>query len=50
MPGSRHITLIGVPLDLGAENRGVDIGPQAFRYQRIVEKLESLGFVTEVGS
>jgi arginase len=36
-------TLLGVPLDLGAENLGVDIGPNAFRYQSIVEKLRSAG-------
>jgi arginase len=34
-------TLIGVPLDLGAENLGVDIGPNAFRYQNLIEKLAS---------
>lgn len=38
------LTLIGVPLDLGAKNLGVDIGPDAFRYQKIVEKLEGAGF------
>jgi arginase len=32
-------TLIGVPLDLGAENLGVDIGPNAFRYQQCIQKL-----------
>jgi arginase len=32
-------TLIGVPLDLGAENLGVDIGPNAFRYQHLIQKL-----------
>ena len=36
-------TLIGAPLDLGAENLGVDIGPEAFRYQKLVEKLEKVG-------
>jgi len=36
-------TLIGVPLDLGAENLGVDIGPDAFRYQKIVKKLQAVG-------
>lgn len=36
-------TLIGVPLDLGAKNLGVDMGPQAFRYQDMVEKLASTG-------
>jgi arginase len=34
-----HATLIGVPLDLGAENLGVDIGPNAFRYQNFIKKL-----------
>lgn len=38
------LSLIGVPLDLGAQNLGVDIGPQAFRYQGIVEKLSHVGF------
>lgn len=37
-------TLIGVPLDLGAKNLGVDIGPNAFRYQGIVDKLSATGF------
>lgn len=44
-------TLIGVPLDLGAKNLGVDIGPQAFRYDGIVEKLSSAGFeITDSGN
>ena len=41
------ITLIGVPLDLGAENLGVDVGPDAFRYNGIVEKLESAGLTID---
>lgn len=41
---SNKLTLIGVPLDLGAENLGVDIGPQAFRYQDIIGNLEHIGF------
>lgn len=40
---SNSITLIGVPLDLGAESLGVDIGPTAFRNRKIVEKLEHAG-------
>lgn len=36
--------LLGVPLDLGAENLGVDMGPQAFRYQGLISKLEHVGF------
>jgi len=41
--------LIGVPLDLGAENLGVDIGPDAFRHQQIISKLEGVGFAIEDG-
>lgn len=35
-----HAAILGIPLDLGAENLGVDIGPNAFRYQKIIEKLQ----------
>jgi arginase len=38
-------TLIGVPLDLGAENLGVSMGADTFRYQHITEKLRSAGIV-----
>lgn len=49
--GSRQATLLGVPLDLGAENLGVDVGPDAFRYQKIAEKLEHVGLhITDVGN
>ncbi len=37
------ITLISVPMDLGADRRGVDMGPSAIRYADIVEKLRALG-------
>lgn len=40
-------SLIGVPLDLGAENLGVDIGPEAFRHQHITTKLKGVGFDVE---
>lgn len=38
-----HISLIGVPMDLGADRRGVDMGPSAIRYADITEKLRALG-------
>lgn len=38
-----HISLIGVPMDLGADRRGVDMGPSAIRYADITEKLQDLG-------
>jgi arginase len=42
-------TLLGVPLDLGAENLGVDIGPDAFRYQKIIDKLTRAGIAVSDG-
>ena len=41
MPTNVHI--IGVPLDLGAGRRGVDMGPSAFRIAAIGERLAALG-------
>lgn len=38
-------TLIGVPLDLGAQNLGVDVGPDAFRYAGLIDKLTQAGLV-----
>jgi arginase len=44
-------TLLGVPLDLGAKNLGVDVGPEAFRYQKIIEKLTQAGIdITDAGN
>jgi len=44
-------TLLGVPLDLGAENLGVDMGASAFRYQQILKKLQAAGIaVTDGGN
>jgi arginase len=37
------IDLIGVPMDLGADRRGVDMGPSAIRYAGLAEAIESLG-------
>jgi arginase len=46
-----HTQLLGVPLDLGAENLGVGMGADTFRYQGIVPKLESAGLrVTDRGN
>lgn len=41
------ITLISVPMDLGADRRGVDMGPSAIRYADIVDKLVALGHSVE---
>jgi arginase len=40
----RAVTLIGVPLDLGAGRRGVDMGPSAFRVADVNEGLRRLGY------
>jgi arginase len=46
----RSVTVIGVPLDLGAGRRGVDMGPSAFRVADIHQKLRDLGYdVTDAG-
>jgi arginase len=38
-----RIDVIGVPMDLGADRRGVDMGPSAIRYARLFDGLEGLG-------
>src|SRR2546425_7304239 len=46
----RNIEIIGVPVDLGAGRRGVDMGPSAIRIADLEPRLESLGHrVTDIG-
>ncbi len=40
----KQVHIIGVPLDLGAGRRGVDMGPSACRIAGIREKIARLGF------
>ncbi|MFB6165451.1 MAG: arginase [Haloarculaceae archaeon] len=47
MDGPVRIT--GVPMDLGADRRGVDMGPSAVRYAGLADELTSLGIATEDG-
>ncbi len=42
-----QIDIIGVPIDLGADRRGVDMGPSAIRYAQLRQKLETLGYTVE---
>lgn len=42
-----QIDILGVPIDLGADRRGVDMGPSAIRYAHLQQKLESLGYTVE---
>jgi arginase len=39
----RSIEMLGVPMDLGADRRGVDMGPSAIRYGGLHEELDALG-------
>src|SRR5215468_7585017 len=47
--GSKKLRILGVPLDLGASRRGVDMGPSAVRVAGLEARLESLGHVVEDG-
>jgi arginase len=42
-----QVDIIGVPVDLGADRRGVDMGPSAMRYAHLRQKLESLGHAVD---
>jgi arginase len=41
---SKIVNIIGFPMDLGADRRGVDMGPSALRIAGLKEKLENLGY------
>ncbi len=43
MRAVRPVHIIGVPLDLGGNRRGVDMGPSAFRIAGLGERLAALG-------
>lgn len=46
----KKIGIIGFPMDLGADRRGVDMGPSAIRYASLEQKIERLGYkVTDFG-
>ena len=48
---TRRIMVLGVPLDMGASRRGVDMGPSAMRVAGLAARLESLGHrVTDGGN
>lgn len=38
-----QIEIIGVPIDLGADRRGVDMGPSAIRYAHLHRELQKIG-------
>lgn len=41
-PAIERVDIIGVPMDLGASRRGVDMGPYAVRYAKLDERLRRL--------
>jgi arginase len=46
-----QIRIIGAPMDLGADRRGVDIGPSAIRYAGLSDRLQQLGYtVHDIGN
>ena len=42
-PSTKAVHIIGVPLDLGGNRRGVDMGPSALRIAGLGERIASLG-------
>lgn len=42
----KPVRIIGVPMDLGQNHRGVDMGPSAVRYANLASSLKSLGYTT----
>ncbi|GLC26788.1 arginase [Roseisolibacter agri] len=43
----RDVHVVGVPMDLGASRRGVDMGPSAMRLAGVAERLRALGHAVE---
>ncbi|MCC6865991.1 MAG: arginase [Ignavibacteria bacterium] len=43
----KKIGIIGFPMDLGADRRGVDMGPSALRYANVQQKLEKMGYTVK---
>jgi arginase len=41
---SKAVEIVGVPMDLGGNRRGVDMGPSAIRYAGLRDRLASLGY------
>lgn len=46
---AKIVRIIGVPMDLGQNRRGVDMGPSAIRYAGLQQRLEDLGWVVKDG-
>ncbi|UPV99665.1 arginase [Halorussus gelatinilyticus] len=47
---NEQVRIIGVPMDLGADRRGVDMGSSTIRYAGLADELDALGIdVTDAG-
>ena len=47
----RKISIVGVPMDLGADRRGVDMGPSALRVGGLQQRIKQLGHhVEDIGN
>jgi arginase len=44
---NKSVRIIGVPLDLGQDRRGVDMGPAAVRVAGLYPRLQALGYAVE---
>jgi arginase len=44
MTTARSVEIVGVPMDLGGNRRGVDMGPSAIRYADLHRRLGTIGF------
>jgi len=47
MQTQKTVRLVGVPMDLGAGRRGVDMGPSAIRIAGVTQQLQNLGYRVE---
>src|SRR5437867_5783741 len=41
---TRAVEIVGVPMDLGGNRRGVDMGPSAIRYAGLRDRVAALGY------
>ena len=47
----RKVNIVGAPMDLGQQRRGVDMGPSAVRYAGLYDRLVQIGHtVHDVGN
>ena len=47
MVGSGKVSVLGIPIDLGGNHRGVDMGPSAFRVADLDAQIATLGYEVE---